>query len=171
MTIARFAMSLQERASVIAANRHSDAKLYAILADCMDLAVLCLDPEKEKELRSLAGALPPLPGKKRHYIEKGSDIYQLVARYVFHGEKVSANINRYAITLRAAKERQIQGNDLAEWLARNGGINALYLSRPLVRTTVRTKCLRLTTQIEVPKDKEFTITLRRTPENAFEVLS
>ena len=171
MTLADFASRLRERAGRIVANRQSDATLYSVLVGCMELAERCSTPEDEQTLRKLAGELPLPASKKRHYIEKGSDIYQLVSRYIFHGDVSSANINRYAICLRQAAQRQINSAALGEWLANNGGVNALYLRRPLLRTTVLTKCLRLTSQIEAPKDKPFTLTLRRTPENEYEVLT
>jgi hypothetical protein len=55
-------------------------------------------------------------------------------------------------------------------MKKNGGINALYLRRPLSRTTVLTKCLRLLEQIDVPKSGQFTLTLERMPENAYRVV-
>lgn len=165
-----FARSLQQQAGTIVARRQSDGVLYSVLVGCMKLCERCIDPAEEAELRRLCRSIPPLPGKKRTYVERGSDVYQLAARFVFQGESNSANTNRYAISLRMAAQMQIRSDALGEWLRENGGVNALYLRRPLDRVTVSTKCLRLTSAITVPKSGPFTITLRRTPENAYEVV-
>lgn len=170
VALADFARSLQSEAGRITTRRQSDSKLYTVLGGCMQLCERCGDPAEEAEMRRLVVALGPLPGKKRHYVERGSDVYQLVARFVFHGEAHSANTNRYAHTLRQAATLQIRGAALAQWLAENGGVNALYMRRPLDRDDVSTKCLRLTESIVVPKGTPFTLVLRRTPENAFEVV-
>ncbi len=170
LSIAEFARALQTTAGDIVARRVSDSSLYAVLAGCMEICERCRDAAEEAELRRLCAALPPLPGRNRTYVERGSDIYQAVARFVFHGEKKSANMNRYAHSLRQAALLQIRSSDLAAWLATEGGINALYLRRPLTRTTVSTKCLRLSESITVPKDKPFTLTLRRSPENVYIVM-
>lgn len=170
MNLIEQARSLQNEASHITARRQSDGRLYAVLGGCMQLCERCGDPSEEAAMRALVATLGPLPGKKRHYVERGSDVYQLVARFVFHGEAHSANTNRYAHSLRQAALLQIRGADLAGWLAENGGVNALYMRRPLERGDVSTKCLRLTDSIVVPKHGTFTLVLRRTAENAYDVV-
>lgn len=171
MTLEEQARNIKSSASQIIAKRQSDTTLYTVLGGCMELCERCGDPGEEAKMRVLANSLPPRPGRSKHFIERGSDVYQLVARYVFYGEEDRSNINRYAHSLRQAGLIQIRGADLPGWLKDNGGINALYMRRPLERNDVTTRCLRLTESITVPKDKSFTLTLRRTPENTFEVLS
>lgn len=68
-------------------------------------------------------------------------------------------------------KRQLKPENLPQFLRTQGGLNALYLRRPLTRTSVRTKVLHLTESVEIPKDGEITLALKRTPENTFEVLA
>jgi hypothetical protein len=166
-TIVERAETLREQAGAI--KRYSDLTLYRILSGVLELCEA--NPIEQEELRR-AYADKPLPeGKNRTYVEKGSDIYQLACRYIFHGAEHRANVNRYAIALRRATERQLRSHDLIAWLAGNGGINALYVTRPLDREVVKTKCLRLDVPITVTKGQEFTLRLIRTPENSYRVLS
>jgi hypothetical protein len=139
--------------------------LYRVLAGCMELCERCeLDPADRAELEQLF-ASQPREGNRR-YVEKGSDIYVFVCRYVFHDD-TRANANRYSHCLRQAALQQIGSNTLADHLANNGGLNALYMRRPLDRTTVETKCLRLTESIVCPKTGRFTVTLERQPDNTY----
>lgn len=165
-TIVERAETLRTQADTI--KRYSDLTLYRILSGALELCEA--NPIEQDELRRAYAAKPRPDGENRTYVEKGSDIYQLACRYIFHGVEHHANVNRYAIALRRAAERQIRGQDLTEWLVRNGGINALYVTRPLGKTTVKTKCLHLDVPITVTKDQEFTLRLIRTPENKYRVL-
>lgn len=153
--------------------RHSSFALYDLLAKCMALTERChRNPQDRKELDSLL-RLQPRVGNRR-YIEKGSDEYTLVCRFVFaqdRGRAEHSNSSRYAAALRQAAERQIGSADLADVLRNKGGINALFLRRPLDRTDIKTKCLHLARTIEAPKGKPFTLTLRRLPDNTFDVLT
>jgi len=169
MTLEEQARSIKSSASQIIAKRQSDTTLDTVLGGCMELCERCGDPGEEIKMRSLVLSLPR-EGRNRIYVQRGSDVYQLVARYVFYGEEHTGNINRYAHSLRQASLLQIRSADLPAWLRDNGGVNALYLRRPLERTDVTTKCLRLTASITVSKEGIFTLTLRRTPENTYEVL-
>jgi hypothetical protein len=152
--------------------RHSSFELYDLLQKCMALAIRCRDP---REFEALENAIREQPSEgKGRWVLRTSDEYLLVCRYVFprsgHGKGELSNASRYASCLRQAAQRQIRSSELAAWLRENGGINALFLRRPLKRRSVCTKVLHLTESIEVPKDREFTLTLRRTPENTFEVI-
>lgn len=154
--------------------RHSSFALYDILAKCMALANRCRRSLKDRD--ELVGLLrlQPHTGKRGRYIEKASDEYTLVCRFVFAEDRGSAersNSSRYAMALRQAAERQIGSDDLVDVLRNKGGINALFLRRPLDRADVVTKCLNLARSIEAPKGKKFTLTLRRLPDNTYDVLA
>jgi hypothetical protein len=153
--------------------RHSSFELYGLLAHCMALAHRCRDNAAERtELEHLVLS-HPAQGNRR-FIEKSSDEYHLICRHVFTngatrpGER--SNASRYAHALREANRRQIDPDDLVETLKQGGGINALFLRRPLAARSLTTKCLRLEDAITVPKHESFTLTLRRTPENTFIVI-
>ena len=166
-TIADTLAALRTEASSIVARRSSDSTLYTLLGHCLEACEHCRrDPAEEAALRALVRDMPAR-GRNRVYVNRSSDVYQLVCRYVFDGDKHTANTNRYAITIRLAAERQIAGSALPGWLGQNGGVNALYMRRPLLQTVVRTKCLHLEQQITVPKAGAFTLTLRRSPENTY----
>ncbi len=162
-----------EHALAIARHKkHADIHLYHVLKDCLEICEVCLrDRAEEAALDRLLAGLPTRPGKNRCYVEKGSDIYQKVCRYMFHAEEHPANTNRYAITLREAAARQIGSATLVQALKTGGGINALYLQRPLERDVVSTKCLRLDRQITHRKSERFTLVLKRRPDNSYEVLA
>lgn len=154
--------------------RHSSFALYDLLAGCMALAERCRrNPADLAELEALVREQPSA-GKGRWTL-RTSDEYLLVCRFVFPrtgtGKGELSNASRYAHCLREAAKRKLRSHELSAWLRENGGINALYLRRPLTRITVFTKTLRLTESIEVPKQGEFTLTLRRTPENTFDVVA
>lgn len=162
-----------ELAEILAAHsspRGHNQRLYRALGYCLELCQLCsLFPEERKALDDLIEESKPK--NKRSYIERGSDIYIRVARFMFREEEHYANTSRYAHTLREAARRQISPEELPEFLATQGGVNVLYLSRPLDSTVVKTKCLRLAEQITVPKDREFTLRLIRQPDNSFAVVA
>jgi phage-related protein len=67
-------------------------------------------------------------------------------------------------------EQGVRSNDFLKALM-TGGVNRFFMTRPRAATTITTKCLRLTAQITHGKHERFTVTLRRTPENAYEVLA
>lgn len=174
-TVTEEALRLQREAHAgPIGKRHSSFALYDLLAKCMELVERCRrSPADLSELEALVREQPS-EGKGR-WVLKTSDEYLLVCRFVFPRRGTSkgelSNASRYAHCLREAAKRQIWPGELSGWLKQHGGINALYLRRPLTRTAVFAKTLRLTESIEVPKEGEFTLTLRRTPENAFEVVS
>lgn len=173
-TVTEEALRLQREAHAgPIGKRHSSFALYDLLAKCMALTNRCLrSPQDRAELEQLFLAQPHYGN--RRYIENGSDEYLLVCRFVFpdglrKGERTNAS--RYAHCLREAAKRQIRSNELSAWLKENGGVNALYLRRPLTRTTLCRKTLYLTESIEVPKEGEFTLTLRPTPDGWFDVVA
>lgn len=154
--------------------RQASFVLYSMLGECMDLALRCRREPGAAALLRLKFAEQDLRGRNRRYVERGSDEFTLVCRYVFPtGSRAAerANASRYAHTLRQADQRGIEPTGLAAWLGQNGGVNALFLARPLDRNTVRTKTLYLDRQIEIGKDATFTLTLRRRVDNCFEVVA
>lgn len=149
--------------------KKSSFELYAVLADCMEICERCLlNPEQRGELEQLFHAQDK-GSQKRRYVEKSSDIYQLVCRFVFAATDRN-NCNRYAHALREAEKLQLNSSRLEKWLAINGGVNALYFRRPLVSNSVYTRALRLNQSILIDRHKEFTLTLRWRNDNTFDVL-
>lgn len=148
----------------------ADAVLYRVLADCMEICEVCeRDPFELDVLNYLIGQLPLVHGNKRLYVERGSDIYQRTCRFMFHGEEHTANVNRYAISLREAARKGIKSNGLIRELS-NGGIRKFFLARPNQAEMVATKCLMLDTQIQHHKGATITLRLKRDMENVYHVL-
>lgn len=85
--------------------RGANSELYHALVLAMQASEICLADINEDWALSEAIAALPKGNKNRQYVERGSDAYQRVCRYVFWSEEHTANINRYAITLREASWR------------------------------------------------------------------
>lgn len=150
--------------------RGADGELYDALVLALRAAELCIaDINHDIELGKVIASLPR-GEKNRQYVERGSDAYQRVCRYVFFGEEHTANINRYAIAIRQAAK---QGVTSAQLLARlrHGGINQFYLTRPLQSRNISTRCIRLDRQITHDKFKSFTLELKRNDDNSYSILS
>jgi hypothetical protein len=144
-------------------------QLYEILADCKRLCERCeRNAEDFDEVKRLF-AQQPKTGNRR-FVEKGSDIYVFICRFVFT-DTDRTNAMRYAAALRMAAELQISGDQLAEHMKENGGVNALYFRRPLNERNIKTKCLRLAQQITFSRDEPFTLMLKWRDDNSFEVLA
>jgi hypothetical protein len=162
--------ALKKRASFFITQRRKDVDLYQVLADCMALCERARD----------TGDLPRLQAEflkseqargKRAYFERDADEYLIVGRYVFEPEVNRAACWRYVATMREAAKRQISASQLVEWLRGQGGINALFKTRPVAARTASTKTLHLTSAVTVPKDGPFTLTLRREPNGFFCVVA
>lgn len=152
--------------------RHSSFALYALLADCMALAERCRD---ESEYEALRMAIVLNGGnnrdRNRRYVYRNSDEYTLVCRYVFseRGPVTERNnASRYAHCLREAARRQINSAGLEEHLRNEGGVNALFMVRPLEARSCTLKTLYLANAITVPKHGRFTVEMRRLPNGSFE---
>jgi hypothetical protein len=152
--------------------RHSSFELYRLLGQCAVLADRCATGQENAELRSLVAQRSQRG--HRTWVERGSDEFTLVCRFVFGDLRSKgaerSNASRYAHCLRQARRLGIKSPDLAHHLSEQGGVNALFLVRPLEATSVMTKCLNLTTSISVPKAEPITLTLQRTSDNRYEVL-
>ena len=152
--------------------KHADMQLYQVLADCMEICEVCLRDIKEYEvLNKLIAKLPIIDGKTRQYVESSSDIYQRTCRFMFHGEEHTANVNRYAISLREAARQGVKSKKLITELS-SGGINKFFLKRPSQNQEreVETKCLRLDRAIRHYKSATITLKLKRNVDNVYEVL-
>ncbi len=153
--------------------KHADTQLYRVLADCMEIAEICLDDASEYEvLNTLIKRLPLIEGKTRQYVEKSSDIYQRVCRFMFHGEEHTANTNRYAHCLREAAKHGVKSAKLVGELS-SGGINKFFLRRQSQNREreISTKCLRLDRAITHYKSGFITLTLKRDAEGVYKILS
>lgn len=150
--------------------KHADRDLYFILANSLEIVEVCeADPTEAKILDDLIGRR--LNGdNRRRYVERGSDLYQRVCRYVFHGEEHRTNTNRYAICLREAHKQGVRSAGLIDELMRKGGVNRFFLTRPNLAGWVSTKCIRLDRAVTHRKDAEIVLRLRRLPDNAYEVI-
>lgn len=171
-SISELALQTRQSASEVVARHKKKAsfRLYAVLAPCLELCERCgRDPAERAELESLF-ARQPKGERNRRYVEKGSDIYQLVCRFVFCGTNLT-NATRYAQALQQATDMQIRSPELEGWLRENGGVNALYFRRPLRYRSSTARTLRLASSITFPRDRDFTLTLRWTNDNAFKVVA
>lgn len=152
--------------------RHSSLELYELLAGCMALAERCRNDDANAELRRLV-AQQPRTGNRR-YVERQSDEYSLVCRFVFSDLRSAkaerSNASRYAHALRQAAISGLTSATLVAKLATDGGINNLFLRRPLSAANVTTRSLQLDRPITVEKGRPFCLTLRRTTDNRYEVL-
>lgn len=149
--------------------QHVAQALYSVLGNCLKLVKrIQMDAYAYAELKKMFLAQPHTNVKGR-WLEKGSDAFVLVCRYVFT-ETDRTNAMRYAQALREADKLQIAADDLAGWLKRNGGVNALYMRRPLNDIPVQTKTLRLTRSILFKRTEPFTVTLQWNTHNAFRVI-
>lgn len=171
--IIRLAMKARADA-VLVVDRHTNPSqkaaslaLYNVMGTCMELCERCTDPEEKQRLHALF-LEQPKTGNRR-FVEKGSDIFVLVCRYVFT-ETDRTNAMRYASALREASKLNLSSADLPEHMKKNGGVNALYFRRPLNACRVKTKCLRLSTTIDFSRDKPFMMILRWRDDNTFEVI-
>jgi alkanesulfonate monooxygenase SsuD/methylene tetrahydromethanopterin reductase-like flavin-dependent oxidoreductase (luciferase family) len=142
--------------------------LYKVLAECKQLCERCETSPQDKAEVDRMFAEQPKAGNRR-YVEKGSDVYVLICRFVF-AETDRTNAMRYAAALREAAKMDIPGARLSDWMKTNGGINALYFRRPLDAREVKTKALRLDQQITISRDKPFVLTLQWQPDNTFTVI-
>ncbi len=150
--------------------RGANSELYDALVLALQAAELCLaDIEQDVALGKAVAELPR-GNKNRQYVERGSDAYQRVCRFIFFGDEHTANINRYAIALREAGKQGVRSAQLLEYL-RNGGVNQFYLKRPLHSDSISTRCIRLERQITHEKSAAFTLILRRKEDNSYAVLS
>lgn len=155
--------------------RRKDGRLYAVLAECLSIAEDVIRHGQITELREALRVSVNVrghgnAGRGRRYAEAGSDAFVLVARAVLEGVDNRNSVYRYAATLREAARRGIAACDLAEWLARNGGVNSLFRRRPVVARTMSTRTLHLNAPVEVPKGRPFTITLQGDGRGFFDVL-
>lgn len=149
--------------------RGANQELYNALILALQASELCISDINQDIALGKAVAELPKGNKNRQYVEKGSDAYQRVCRYIFWGEEHTANINRYAIALREAGKQNIRSFELLNYL-KNGGVNQFYLKRPLSNDTISTRCIRLNKQITHNKSNDFTLILKRKDDNTYEVI-
>lgn len=168
-TIKEHMAEVKARAGFFVTQRRKDRNLYALLAETMALCETVRREGLEEALRQDIVARD-LHGRNRVYVEQGSDVFLIVGRFVFEPEINRAASWRYTAALREADKRGLRSDELVEWLRSQGGINALFLARPVQARTARTKTLHLNTQITVPKDGAFTVTLRRDHRGFFDVV-
>lgn len=157
------------RAMMPMRKRGANSELYGALVLALKASELCIEDIEQDVALGKAVAELPKGNKNRQYVERGSDAYQRVCRYIFWGEEHTANINRYAHALREAGKQGVRAVDLLVRL-RDGGVNQFYLKRPLHSETISTRCIRLSRQITHDKSAEFTLTLRRNDDNSYAVL-
>jgi hypothetical protein len=147
--------------------KHSDIALYVFLARCLRI---CESEITEIEkLRNEFKTFPPLPGRNRLFVEKQSDVFQFVIRYVFYGVENHANAHRYAKALREAFAMQIGSEELVGWLRNKGGVNALFTHNRVMPKIVITRCLRLTSPLTLEAREPFTVTLWRRTDGYYDV--
>lgn len=152
--------------------RRSDAALYKLLAECLNLVNQCyLDPGLLQEVKDLAITYQKDRGAKRTYFESTADPELVVGRLVFGGEKRRDACWRYTAAMREANKRQISSENLVSWLTENGGINSLFRSRPVTKRTRETKTLFLREAVRLPKSGLFTLVLEDDGSGFYHVIS
>jgi hypothetical protein len=157
------------RALMPVRRRGANAELYSALVLALQASELCLaDIEQDLALGKAVAELPR-GNKNRQYVERRSDAYQRVCRYIFFGDEHTANINRYAIALREAGKQGVRSKDLLKYLNK-GGVNQFYLKRPLHSDTISTRCIRLDCAIVHEKTAVVTLVLQRNDDNSYAVL-
>jgi hypothetical protein len=149
--------------------RGANSGLYHALVLALQASELCIADISQDEALGKAVAELPKGNKNRQYVERGSDSYQRVCRYIFFGEEHTANINRYAIALREAGKQGVRSAELMKFL-RAGGVNQFYLKRPLRSDVISTRCIRLDRQITHKKLATFTLVLQRNDDNSYAVV-
>ncbi len=162
---------LRERASFFRSMRRKDVELYTLLGECL---ALCEQAERENltdDLRREYLAATREDGRNRRYFEGAADIYLIVGRAVFESQANRAACWRYTATLREAAKHQIDSTGLAEWLRSNGGVNALFRTRPVQARIATTRTLHLNQSVTIPKDQTFTLTLARDSRGFFDVIA
>ena len=165
--------ALRGRASFFTKKRRADITLYRLIADCMALCEHCERERLTDKVRDAYASAISKDGKRRSYFERGSDVFRIIGRAVFDPDGSTGpqgGYHRYVVVMREAHKRQIAAADLAEYLANNGGVMALFNSRPTVAREVTTKMLHLTSPVTVRKGEAFTLRLRRLDTGMFEVL-
>lgn len=157
--------------------KRSSFEMYRLLADCMALAVQCRAHREDREalINLLRPATRSNPRDRKGQVNSTSSDFQLVCRFVFQHKGSSAkadrsNASRYGKALEEADRRQIGPGHLEGFLRTQGGVNALFLSRPTKRASVRSKTLYLTESVEIPKDGTITLKLRRNPDGSLTVM-
>jgi hypothetical protein len=163
--------------------RRKDGKLYQLLAECLGICEEVIAAGMFEELRQVAvvrvnkrqprGTVTRAEsnnGRGRAYVEKGSDAFILVARYVLSDVDGRNSYYRYSTTLREAHRRQIPALGLVAWLSENGGVNALYRPTTMLRAAHQTKALHLNQSITFPREGEFTLILRHDGKGFFDVV-
>lgn len=146
--------------------------LYRLLAQCLRVAEICLADRGEAE--ALDGLFRDLPTPRTHnrfYVERQSDVYQRVIRYVFHGDAHRANLNRYAICLREAAKQDVVSGQLFNTLMMRGGVSQFFLNRPNLNTEISTRAMRFDTAVTHAKGAVVTLTLEHVAGTLYRVQS
>lgn len=161
---------LKERAGFFRQKRRKDVELYAVLAEALNI---CEEVGRDGLLDDLkASALSEIDtgARNRTYFLARADVYVVVCRMVLEGKDNRNSFYRYAATLREASARQITSATLVQWLCDNGGINALFKARPVQARSSQTKTLHLNEAVEIPRDRPFTLHLRRDSRGFFDLV-
>lgn len=159
--------------------RRKDRDLYATLAACLEICEEVVRDGLEPQLRSIIQVSVAGQGLSvdearvgKRFTYKASDAYLLVCRYVLSDTETKQLQSKYSQALREAARRQISSAQLPEWLKKNGGVLALYNSRPTAgKRNGGIRVLNLMTPVDPRRDgKAFTLTLRNRGGGFFEVI-
>lgn len=140
--------------------RRSDAQLYALLAECLELSLRCEREGSLEILKAEAIRQGKATGKRRAYFESTADAPLVIGRLVFEGEKRRDASWRYTACIREAIARQISPAGFVTWLTNNGGLNALFRTRKVAARSRTTRTLHLLSPVEMPKQGVITLVLR-----------
>lgn len=161
--------ALKERAKAIRGKTRKNCELYTLLGDCMEM---CRAVRERGDLEQIKSQVVHLKSNgARAYFESGADEFLVVGRFVFESEGRSrADAWRFTATLREAHKKDIAPEELADWLLKNGGINALFRRRKAARST-RTRCLHLNQPVTYRNGRNLTLTLKPDGAGFFHVLT
>ena len=151
--------------------RRKDRMLYGILASCLGVCEEAIRDNLFGELKNAITAETGLKhgiGSKR--VKPTSDVYNLVCRHVFGSTADYSSMGKYAQTIREAANRQIFSSQLEDWLCKNGGARALYLTIQVVKTDMAKATLNLNQSVVFPKEGKFTMTLAYDGKGFFDVI-
>ena len=157
--------------------KRKNRDLYGLLSSCLELCEEVIRDGLEPELRkaltvSTVGQTDNANHGKR-YVYKSADAFRLVCRFTLQDCETKQLVSRYTSALREAHQRQIKSSELRAWMEQNGGVLALYRSRPTLGSrSGGVRELDLRQSIDFPRDgTPFTLCLRYDGKGFFEVIS
>lgn len=176
MTILEEIEALRDAAEKIPVGKRRNSQiLYVLLRECYLQALrLRQHPNDEKALR-LKLKDRVAPGRKWTYVQDGTSVFGIMARYVFFHDGAKgdrANASRYGRTMEEAHARGMTVVDFADFLKERGGVKALHETRRTIasRGSVFVKTIHMNRAVEFPVDTPVDLRVVRRRDGSYEVL-